>query len=187
MEKSPEAFRTITEVSELLDVPAHVLRFWETKFPQIRPLKRKGGRRNYRPADVALINGIRTLLYREGFTIRGVQRILKEHGVKFVHEIGRGEGDLTSLASLRNDRDGQANARVSGAGARQSAAEATGEEARASSPLSTAQRQRLEQVLVRLRHVRTKLNTLATLAAQAGQGSRQPHGNGRHAEPRGGS
>jgi DNA-binding transcriptional MerR regulator len=80
--KSPDAFRTIREVSETLDVPQHVLRFWETKFPQIRPLKRGGGRRYYRPEDVELLRGIRSLLYAEGYTIRGVQKLLRERGPK---------------------------------------------------------------------------------------------------------
>lgn len=84
MEKSPDAFRTISEVAESLETPAHVLRFWESRFPQIRPVKRAGGRRYYRPADVALLTGIKRLLHEEGMTIRGVQKILREQGVRFV-------------------------------------------------------------------------------------------------------
>ena len=84
MSKSPDAFRTISEVAEDLDLPQHVLRFWETRFAQIRPMKRGGGRRYYRPDDVDLLRGIRYLLYGEGYTIRGVQRILKEQGPRFV-------------------------------------------------------------------------------------------------------
>jgi len=76
--KSATAFRTISEVSTELDVPQHVLRFWETKFPQIRPLKRGGGRRYYRPEDVELLRRIQSLLYKEGYTIKGVQRLLRE-------------------------------------------------------------------------------------------------------------
>lgn len=76
--KSAAAFRTISEVSAELDIPQHVLRFWETKFPQIRPLKRGGGRRYYRPEDVELLRHIQSLLHREGYTIRGVQRLLRE-------------------------------------------------------------------------------------------------------------
>ncbi|MBB3772984.1 DNA-binding transcriptional MerR regulator [Angulomicrobium tetraedrale] len=87
MEKGPDAFRTISEVAEDLDLPQHVLRFWETRFPQIRPLKRGGGRRYYRPDDVELLRGIRHLLYAEGYTIRGVQRILKEDGPRHVQAI----------------------------------------------------------------------------------------------------
>jgi DNA-binding transcriptional MerR regulator len=91
MDKSPEAFRTISEVAEELDLPQHVLRFWETRFPQIRPLKRGGGRRYYRPDDVDLLKGIRHFLYGEGYTIRGVQRILKAEGARAVQAVGRGE------------------------------------------------------------------------------------------------
>lgn len=90
MDKSPDAFRTISEVADDLDLPQHVLRFWETRFPQIKPLKRGGGRRYYRPDDVDLLKGIRRLLYGEGYTIKGVQRILKEEGVRSVQSMGRG-------------------------------------------------------------------------------------------------
>jgi DNA-binding transcriptional MerR regulator len=84
LDKAPDAFRTISEVAADLDIPQHVLRFWETRFAQIKPMKRSGGRRYYRPDDVDLLKGIRRLLYGEGYTIRGVQRILKEHGIKSV-------------------------------------------------------------------------------------------------------
>lgn len=80
--KSPAAFRTIAEVASELDLPAHVLRFWESKFPQIKPLKRRGGRRYYRPEDVALLRRIRGLLYTDGYTIKGVQRLLRESAAK---------------------------------------------------------------------------------------------------------
>lgn len=92
MEKSADAFRTISEVAEHLDTPAHVLRFWESRFPQIKPVKRAGGRRYYRPSDVALLVGIRRLLHDEGMTIRGVQKILREQGVR--HVSGLAEGAL---------------------------------------------------------------------------------------------
>ena len=91
MEKSPDAFRTISEAAEELNVPQHVLRFWETRFSQIKPMKRAGGRRYYRPLDVELLKGIRGLLYTEGYTIRGVQNILKEDGAAYVCGVGRGE------------------------------------------------------------------------------------------------
>ncbi len=81
MNKSAEAFRTIGEVADELQIPKHVLRFWEGRFPQIRPMKRGGGRRYYRPEDMELLRGIRALLHAEGYTIRGVQKILREHGV----------------------------------------------------------------------------------------------------------
>lgn len=102
LDKSPDAFRTISEVAEDLDVPQHVLRFWETRFPQIRPLKRGGGRRYYRPDDVLLLQGIRRLLYGEGYTIKGVLRILKEQGVRQVQAIGRG-APLTTLPDADQD------------------------------------------------------------------------------------
>lgn len=84
MEKSAEAFRTISEVSDILDTPAHVLRFWESRFAQVKPVKRAGGRRYYRPSDLALLGGIRKLLHEDGMTIRGVQKILREQGVRHV-------------------------------------------------------------------------------------------------------
>jgi len=93
VEKATDAFRTISEVAEDLDLPQHVLRFWETKFSQIRPMKRGGGRRYYRPDDVELLRGIQYLLYGEGYTIKGVQRILKEQGARFVMEVWRHPGE----------------------------------------------------------------------------------------------
>ena len=90
MDKAPDAFRTISEVADDLDIPQHVLRFWETRFAQIKPMKRSGGRRYYRPDDVDLLRGIRRLLYGEGYTIRGVQRILKEHGIESVQRLADG-------------------------------------------------------------------------------------------------
>jgi DNA-binding transcriptional MerR regulator len=88
--KSAEAFRTISEVALELDVPQHVLRFWESRFTQIKPVKRAGGRRYYRPDDVDLLKGIRALLYSDGFTIKGVQKVLKERGLRHVADVGRG-------------------------------------------------------------------------------------------------
>ncbi|WP_294640201.1 MerR family transcriptional regulator [uncultured Aureimonas sp.] len=101
-EKSADAFRTISEAAEELDLPPHVLRFWETRFPQIKPMKRGGGRRYYRPDDVELLKGIRYLLYVRGFTIRGVQRILKESGHRAVMAIGA--GDLSGLDRLQSGK-----------------------------------------------------------------------------------
>ncbi len=89
MPKSIDAFRTISEVADELDVPKHVLRFWEVKFNQIKPMKRGGGRRYYRPEDLELLRGIRHLLHLEGYTIKGVQKILREHGVDAVKQHGR--------------------------------------------------------------------------------------------------
>ena len=104
MNKSPEAFRTISEVAEALDVPPHVLRFWETRFTQVKPVKRGGGRRYYRPEDVRLLRGIRGLLYDDGMTIKGVQKILRERGVR--HVIGLGtlpESEAEALAGTAGE------------------------------------------------------------------------------------
>lgn len=110
MEKSPDAFRTISEVADDLDLPQHVLRFWETRFTQIRPLKRGGGRRYYRPDDVDLLRGIRHLLYEEGYTIKGVQRILKEQGPRFVMQIWREDAlTLTAIAAAAGRTEAGSN------------------------------------------------------------------------------
>lgn len=101
IQKSPDAFRTISEVAAELDVPQHVLRFWESKFNQIRPLKRGGGRRYYRPEDVDLLRGVRTLLYNDGYTIKGVQKVFREQGVKFVSETGKGTVDASLAERAR--------------------------------------------------------------------------------------
>jgi DNA-binding transcriptional MerR regulator len=103
LDKAPDAFRTISEVADDLDIPQHVLRFWETRFAQIKPMKRSGGRRYYRPDDVDLLRGIRRLLYGEGYTIRGVQRILKEHGVKSVQGLVDGSTALPALGMPGDD------------------------------------------------------------------------------------
>ena len=106
MEKGPDAFRTISEVADDLDLPQHVLRFWETRFAQIKPMKRGGGRRYYRPDDVDLLRGIRHLLYGEGYTIRGVQQILKDQGLRYVQTIGRSaETDPARLRDINFDQD----------------------------------------------------------------------------------
>jgi DNA-binding transcriptional MerR regulator len=117
LDKAPDAFRTISEVAAELDIPQHVLRFWETRFSQIKPMKRSGGRRYYRPDDVDLLRGIRRLLYGEGYTIRGVQRILKEHGVKSVQGLVEGSStpsfgaveDELSRSLLEADTDDDAH------------------------------------------------------------------------------
>ena len=98
VDKAPDAFRTISEVADDLDLPQHVLRFWETRFQQIKPMKRGGGRRYYRPDDIDLLRGIQHLLYGEGYTIRGAQRILKDHGVKFVQNVWRPGADQPARA-----------------------------------------------------------------------------------------
>jgi DNA-binding transcriptional MerR regulator len=115
LDKAPDAFRTISEVAGDLDIPQHVLRFWETRFTQIKPMKRSGGRRYYRPDDVDLLRGIRHLLYSEGYTIRGVQRILKEHGIKAVQGLTEGssaaafgvmEDDIRTTLGAADDDEG---------------------------------------------------------------------------------
>jgi DNA-binding transcriptional MerR regulator len=126
VEKAPDAFRTISEVADELDVPQHVLRFWETRFAQIRPMKRGGGRRYYRPDDVDLLRGIRHLLYGEGYTIRGVQRLLKDNGIKFIQSVWR---DETAAAEAHarpdaNQADAEAGASNGDAAAAEDAAEA---------------------------------------------------------------
>ncbi|MEL6946885.1 MAG: MerR family transcriptional regulator [Pseudomonadota bacterium] len=108
MSKSPDAFRTISEVAQDLELPQHVLRFWETRFSQIKPMKRGGGRRYYRPEDVELLRGIRYLLYAEGYTIKGVQRILKEHGNRFVASVGDGSVSPAGLAAAEQEPEQKA-------------------------------------------------------------------------------
>ena len=96
IEKSPQAFRTISEASEILSLPTHVLRFWESKFTQIKPLKRAGGRRFYRPKDILFILGIKKLLHIDGLTINGVKRLIKEDGINFIINIGQNMRDNNS-------------------------------------------------------------------------------------------
>lgn len=102
MDKSPDAFRTISEVAEELNLPQHVLRFWETRFTQIKPMKRGGGRRYYRPLDVELLKGIRHLLYDQGYTIKGVQRLLRENSSQFV--IALGNGDMAAVEAITRQK-----------------------------------------------------------------------------------
>ncbi len=108
VDKSPDAFRTISEVAEDLTIPQHVLRFWETRFTQIKPMKRGGGRRYYRPQDVELIKGIRFMLYDQGYTIKGVQKLLKDNGSQFVVAIGA--GDLAAVEAIAQRRQAEADA-----------------------------------------------------------------------------
>jgi DNA-binding transcriptional MerR regulator len=119
MSKAVEAFRTISEVADELDVQKHVLRFWEARFPQVRPMKRGGGRRYYRPEDMELLRGIRHLLHAEGYTIKGVQKILREQGIDHVKQHGREPGVSGPVARpVQPDaRTLQANAPLTGAAA----------------------------------------------------------------------
>jgi DNA-binding transcriptional MerR regulator len=105
VEKAPGAFRTISEVAQELEVPQHVLRFWESRFREIRPMKRGGGRRYYRPDDLDLLRGIRHLLYGEGYTIRGVQRLLREQGVHFVQNVWQPGAPQPARQAAEQDED----------------------------------------------------------------------------------
>jgi DNA-binding transcriptional MerR regulator len=109
MEKSPDAYRTIREVADSLDLPQHVLRFWETRFPQIRPLKRAGGRRYYRPDDIERLRLIKRLLYDEGYTIKGVQKLFKEQGVQALSAVAQSPvGSSAEAASVAEPHAGSA-------------------------------------------------------------------------------
>ncbi len=103
MAKSRDAFRTIGEVADWLDTPAHVLRFWESKFTQVKPVKRAGGRRYYRPQDMALLSGIKTLLHDDGMTIKGAQKLLRDRGVKHVAALGASPDQETPVAAPLRD------------------------------------------------------------------------------------
>jgi len=180
--KGPEAFRTISEVAEDLDVPKHVLRFWETKFSHVKPMKRGGGRRYYRPEDVELLRGIRTLLHDEGYSIRGLQRVFRQHGVNYIKNyplrlaaggeqpsgaIGRvpdiaGEaaGHAREEAMQRAKTPTKAAKRPAGAGNHQNQTAGTGSRASAEAPetgLSSAQRQTLDDALADLEECRQLL------------------------------
>jgi DNA-binding transcriptional MerR regulator len=111
LSKTAEAFRTISEVADELAVPKHVLRFWEGRFPQIRPMKRGGGRRYYRPEDMALLRGICHLLHAEGYTIKGVQKILREHGVDHVKRFGTDDAPVAPPAATPAPAAGKRGAR----------------------------------------------------------------------------
>ncbi len=107
MAKGPNAFRTISEAADELGVPQHVLRFWETKFSFIRPMKRAGGRRFYRPQDIAVLRGVRALLHDEGLTIKGVQKLHKEQGVRRLVAVGAGEASPVTIAADTSARAGE--------------------------------------------------------------------------------
>lgn len=158
MDKSPNAFRTISEVSETLDVPAHVLRFWESKFPQVKPVKRGGGRRYYRPDDVTLLTGIRELLYEDGLTIKGVQKIFREKGAK--HVVARG-------AEVSGEPAPEVN------GAAPAAPEAEAPAAPAPEPEAPAEAARVQSAISKLEALRDRLR----------RGDGDPGADGR-AEPR---
>ena len=135
MTKSTQAFRTISEVSTELEVPAHVLRFWETKFPQIKPMKRGGGRRYYRPEDISLLKGVQAMLHVDGYSIKGVQKALREQGVRAIAE----RDDPVDADSVEN-----ANPDIGPAAGNQGA-------------ITTAERKELQAVLDALISLRAEL------------------------------
>jgi len=170
MSKSPSAFRTISEVAEELDVPAHVLRFWESKFAQVKPMKRGGGRRYYRPADVDLLRGIRELLYTDGLTIKGVQKVLREQGVKSV--LGRGGNEAELVIEVEERKvaaGGGVSTVVSGGGARPTLTvaaiddedEEDEEDFEIEVDEEAARRARIEATIRRLSSLRDKLRVTA--------------------------
>ncbi len=162
--KSPEAFRTISEVAAELDVPQHVLRFWEGRFAQIKPVKRAGGRRYYRPEDVDLLRGIRTLLYGEGFTIKGVQKILRDKGHRHVAEIGRSDGPALPVASLEVRSNVIALERPAEWEAPERDVEHEVEDEREAAPaedhLAEEERVKLEILLAELQQLKARLRTV---------------------------
>ncbi len=173
MAKSAEAFRTISEAAKELDVPQHVLRHWEDVFGQVRPMRRAGGRRYYRPLDIDLLRGIRVLLYDQRYTTKGVQKIFKDEGVKYVSELGRRaaagapvdvrpvfDEDGGDVPRPDGAADSAADGRANGAG--------DGHDARAldAADMSPQVRRVLTALLARLERVQEALDE-ATLALDA--------------------
>lgn len=140
MGKAAEAFRTISEVADDLEIPKHVLRFWEVKFPQIRPMKRGGGRRFYRPEDLELLRGIRHLLHAEGYTIKGVQKILREQGIDHVKAFGKDEDAAapTPAAAAQAETPPPAQRRARGTARGATAKPSTAREMLVTAPRSTS-------------------------------------------------
>jgi DNA-binding transcriptional MerR regulator len=138
MDKSPDAFRTISEVADVLETPAHVLRFWESRFPQIKPVKRAGGRRYYRPSDVALLAGIRRLLHAEGLTIRGVQKILRDQGARHVASLSDDSVLLGAVVAQARDLDETSLMAALGSSDQDSAAPESAKQKGAKPPGATA-------------------------------------------------
>ena len=161
--KSAAAFRTISEVAEALDVQQHVLRFWETKFSHVRPLKRGGGRRYYRPEDVALLKRIRALLYEDGYTIRGVQRLLRESGAKALiaaAEATEGAPERVVAATERAPAPTMPGGGPAEAPAEPVAATGNGAAQAADGVMSAAVRGELEQLRDELRLLKKDLDQL---------------------------
>lgn len=165
VEKSAQAFRTISEVAAELDVPQHVLRFWESKFSQVRPLKRGGGRRYYRPEDIDLLRRIRTLLYDDGYTIKGVQRLLKESRGRLPQQQ---RFDLAAESALESLRIVSARAEAMTGGAARQPLPRTGPQPSTTTPRATMldlhKRREIETVLEDLEQALTQLRS--TLKAQ---------------------
>ncbi len=172
MAKSAEAFRTISEAAEELDVPQHVLRHWEEVFGQVRPMRRAGGRRYYRPLDLDLLRGIRVLLYEQRYTTKGVQKIFKDEGVKYVSELGRraAAGESTDVRPvLEAESDAPANnAAQQGDMLELGAADALKE----APSLSPELRRTLTALLARLESVQDSLDQ-ASLALEAIEAERE--------------
>ena len=168
MAKSAEAFRTISEAAKELDVPQHVLRHWEDVFGQVRPMRRAGGRRYYRPLDIDLLRGIRVLLYDQRYTTKGVQKIFKDEGVKYVSELGRraAAGAPVDVRPVFDEDGGDAQPpHANGAGEAKDAGEG-GAAALAAADMSPQVRQTLTALLARLERVQEALDE-ATLALDA--------------------
>lgn len=145
MTKSADAFRTISEVADDLGIPKHVLRFWEVKFAQIKPMKRGGGRRYYRPADLELLRGIRHLLHREGYTIKGVQKILREQGVEAVKQFS-GPEVVDAAAVLKSE--GAPPERPKGRRSPKAGAKASGAAGPPDGMVNAAERQRIIRLAI---------------------------------------
>ncbi|MEM9170183.1 MAG: MerR family transcriptional regulator [Pseudomonadota bacterium] len=169
--KSSEAFRTISEASAELDVPQHVLRHWEEVFGQIRPMRRAGGRRYYRPVDLDLLRGVRVLLYDERYTTKGVQKILKSQGAKFVAEIGRraGAGEPLDLRPALDLEGADKDTRAQDNPFRRQSSGATDQRRPARPRPDPATRAALQRVLTRLVAVRAAVDEASeTLERAAG-------------------
>jgi DNA-binding transcriptional MerR regulator len=178
MNKSAEAFRTIGEVADELDVPKHVLRFWEGKFPQIRPMKRGGGRRYYRPEDMELLRGIRHLLHAEGYTIKGVQKILREQGVDQVKVIVR-----TAMEATVQGRSKRRAGREPGLGTAVIAAQSPGtaDKAKVARQAAGAKTETRDVILAAIRELEAcrSLLTGGTVAQKAADEPKRARASGR--------
>lgn len=167
MNKAAEAFRTIGEVADELDVPKHVLRFWEGKFPQIRPMKRGGGRRYYRPEDMELLRGIRHLLHAEGYTIKGVQKILREQGIDQVKTLVREAANAAGTQAR-----GKSAGKATKAANRKAAVTASPLGAVEATPAAPAEKASLNRgeiilsIIAELEYCRSLLGDIGTAAAE---------------------